>query len=202
MTWGVKRSSAAAVAAIAALSFGACSDDDGEPSGLETAPPTSSPTEPPTDEPTVEPTTEPTPDDPAPDPASDDAIIAAYLDAKDAYVEAYNPADPEHPGLIAWFDGNALEGYQTELDGLVADGHSEVIEYDLHPEVIINEGGTAAIVNDCYGVEVTTIDTESGDPVGQAQSYTRNTDFSLQRRDDQWVIVNYHHLESECTPAG
>lgn len=84
--------------------------------------------------------------------------------------------------------------------GLIAEGHSEVIEYDLYPEVV-NKQDTTAVINDCYGVEVVTIDTETGDQVGKTLHYVRNTDFFLELRSAQWVIVNDEHLQSERFPG-
>lgn len=196
----VRRASTLLVAAITILAVGACGGEDDPSGAATTAPPatTSAPTVESTPIPT--PTPEPTVDAPAVDPTTDQGVIAGFIAARDAFRAAYNPPNPEDPGLLAHYDGEALAGTQDELNGLIAKGQSEVIEYGHHPQVIVNDPGGAAVVEDCVEASVRTIDTETGDEVGQPVVETRNTRYTLELREDMWVIVKGERLEGTCTP--
>lgn len=185
------------MAAVVALLLGACGGDD-DPAADSTTPPATTPA--PTEDPTPAPTPSPTPDEPDVDPTTDDGVIAGFIAARDAFRAAYDPPNPDDPGLLAHYDGDALAGTQDELRGLAAEGHSEVIEYVHHPRVIVNDPGGAAIVEDCVDANVSTVDTETNEQVGQPVVETRNTRYTLELREDTWVIVKGERLEGTCTP--
>jgi hypothetical protein len=184
------RAALVAVAMGTALIVSGCGGDDADA--------TASPS--PTSTPVATPTESPTEPSPAPteELTDDEKVLADYQAAWVAAVAAYDPPNSQDSELLARFDGNALEGTQQELDELAGKGHSEIVEFDSDPELIVREPDGAAILRDCFTAHVRTVDTESRDEVEPPQSQTWNIEVNLVLRDDTWIIVRQVALEEQC----
>ncbi len=90
------------------------------------------------------------------------AVVAAYEDFWDAYLEAADPMDPAHPVLAEHAVNPQLERLQRSF--LARRSSGEVIRgtLDLAPELISVEGGTAR-VSDCYADSTGVYDAETGE---------------------------------------
>ncbi len=95
-------------------------------------------------------------------PLEEAAVVAAYEDFWDAYLEAADPMDPAHPILAEHAVNPQLERLQRSF--LARRSSGEVIRgtLDLAPELISVEGGTARVA-DCYADSTGVYDAETGE---------------------------------------
>ncbi len=94
-------------------------------------------------------------------PLEEAAVVAAYEDFWDAYLEAADPMDPAHPVLAEHAVKPQLERLQRSF--LARRSSGEVIRgtLDLAPEVISVDGGTARVA-DCYADSTGVYDAKTG----------------------------------------
>jgi hypothetical protein len=95
-------------------------------------------------------------------PAEEAAVVAAYEDFWEAYLEAADPMDPSHPVLAEHAVNPQLERLQKSFLSRRSSG--EVIRgtLDLAPEVVSVNGGTARL-RDCYADSTGVYDVETGE---------------------------------------
>jgi hypothetical protein len=95
-------------------------------------------------------------------PPNEAAVVAAYEDFWDAYLEAADPMDPGHPVLAEHAVNPQLERLQRSF--LARRSSGEVIRgtLDLAPEVVSVEGRTARVA-DCYADSTGVYDAKTGE---------------------------------------
>jgi hypothetical protein len=131
----------------------------------------------------------------------EDEVLAAYEAASsDALAAAYDPPNPDHPDLLAHFDGEALTRHQGILRQLQATGVSYVGTIELHP-TLTSLAGSEAVVEDCYEEHTETVRTETREPVGEPTDTILHVENHLQAIDGAWKIVQIQELSEPCTPG-
>lgn len=195
------------LAALTMVAVTACGGGDDPVADPTTAAPTApAPTEEPTPSPTPtkepSPTPTPTPEEPEVDATSEAGVIAGYIEALEASIAAFNPPDPEDPGLLAHHDGEVLDILLDQIHELIDEGHSEEVELGYHPEVREIDPDGTAVVDDCLEVTIRTVDTKTGEQVGDVTDEVRNYRSYLELRDDTWLWVKTDVRNETCTPEG
>ena len=99
---------------------------------------------------------------------AEEAVLSAYLAATEAYDDASDPPDPEHPALVATQTGPALEQAVRQLSAYKATGRAgrdrpESIS-ERRPEVV-SVGDAEAVIRDCTIDDGIVVNTQTGEVV-------------------------------------
>jgi hypothetical protein len=127
-------------------------------------------------------------------------VIEDYLAAKEALYAAFDPPDTDDPGLLAYWDGEALSTGQDILSQLEAGGTSWVATLETNPRVV-SLTGDSATVEDCVLDHVQVVDTATGEPMGEEQESLTHVESQLERIDGTWKIVEEQELSEPCPPG-
>lgn len=125
-------------------------------------------------------------------------VLAAYEDARAAVAAAYDPADPEHPDLLASFDGRALRLHQTTLGDLQSQGLSDVATSDESDPKVLSVVADTAVVEDCIVQELQKMSSDTREPQGAPREVATHIEWSLERIDDAWKVVQGETLGESC----
>ncbi len=170
------RFAAIALVTTAALVAGACGDDSGG------AAPTTTTTEAPST--TV---------------APEEDVLSAYRAYWDAFFEAGDPPDPDHPLLARHTTGGQLEAVRKLLEGDAAAGNARRGEVDLAPEITEIEDGTA-VVEDCLHDRGYVVNAETGSTLAPEDPERQLVRTTLVQTDGRWKVEHTEMLEIGCEP--
>jgi hypothetical protein len=125
-------------------------------------------------------------------------VLAAYDRAQLAVKAAFDPANPQHPDLLATHAGAQLERFQEDLAEYELEGVSEVLLDKESNPTVVTLGDTAALVEDCMTEVLQVVDTATRQPRAAERSYTVLLNVDLERIDGAWKIVSSRIVEETC----
>ena len=131
---------------------------------------------------------------------AEQGVLDAYESFWDAYLQAADPMNPEHPVLADVATGDQLRQLRSAfLARLSAD---EVIrgEVETAPEVVEVGGGTAT-VRDCYLDRTGIYDAATGQRKDTESGVRHLVTVSLVQESARWKVASITREGDGCTPA-
>lgn len=128
------------------------------------------------------------------------AALEGYRGYWDAYLEAADPMDPEHPLLGQHATGPALETVQKAFVALKSAGKVIRGDLDLAPRVVAVEGETAT-VRDCYGDNTGVYDATTGKREDEPSGKRHLVTATLRLTDGTWKVERLADEGLGCTAA-
>lgn len=131
--------------------------------------------------------------------STEDEVLAAYRASWDAFLEAADPPDPEHPRLLRTTTGEQLEAVQRMFAGDLASGFVRRGSFDLAPRVLSVEG-RRAVVRDCMhdrGIVYEAATGEALTPLDEARLLVETV---LVREAGTWKVAENDLVEVGCEP--
>ena len=131
--------------------------------------------------------------------AEEAAVEAAYRAFWDAYLQAADPMNPEHPALAQHATGKELEQLQRSFLALASAG--EVIRgtLDLAPRVV-SVTGTSARITDCY-LDNTGVYDAGGTRKDAASGVRHLIDVELVLEGGRWKVARIAREGDGCEPG-
>ena len=128
----------------------------------------------------------------------EDEVLADYSAAEAAVKAAYDPADPAHPDLLAYYAGAMLDRHQTTLSEHQAEGLSDVlVSKESNPQVV-SVDGTTALIENCMTEVLQVTNTATREPQAEPRTYTALVEFDLELIDGTWKIIDARTIEETC----
>ena len=128
------------------------------------------------------------------------AVVSAYREFWEAYLEAADPMDPENPVLAEHAVNPQLERLQRGFLSRRSSG--EVIRgtLDLAPEVVSIDGGTA-VVSDCYADSTGVYDAETGERKDTPTGVRHDITAEMVLDGASWKVSDITREGDECAPS-
>ena len=171
----------AVLLAVPALVLAACGGDDGEATPTTTVTTTT----------TAETTTTTTPEE---------VVLAAYRAFWDAYLEAADPVNPEHPVLAEVATGEELDQLRNAFLARLTAGEVIRGEVELAPR-ITEVDGTAATVTDCYLDRTGIYDAATGERKDTESGLRHLVTVDLVLEGTSWKVEHLAREGDGCTPV-
>jgi hypothetical protein len=128
----------------------------------------------------------------------EDEVLADYTAAEAAVKAAYDPADPDHPDLLAYYAGAMLERHQTTLSEYQAEGLSDVLVSKESTPEVVSVTDTTALIENCMTEVLQVTNSTTREPQAEPRTYTALVEFDLEHIDDTWKIVDARTIEETC----
>lgn len=128
----------------------------------------------------------------------EEQVIADYNAAQAAVKEAYDPADPEHPDLLAHYAGTMLERHQFTLTEYQLEGVSDVLLSKESDPQVVSLDDTTAVVEDCMTEVLQMTDSDTREPQADERTYTVLLRDELELIKGTWKIVDGEGIEETC----
>lgn len=132
---------------------------------------------------------------------SDDeaTVLDAYEAFWDAYLEAADPMDPQHPVLQEHATGEQLQQVTGAFLARLSAGEVIRGEFDLAP-VVVELTGSTATVSDCYLDRSGVFDAETGERLDQESGVRHLVTAELRFEDGSWKVASMTREGDGCTP--
>ena len=133
--------------------------------------------------------------------ASDEeaAVLDAYEAFWDAYLEAADPMDPQHPVLQEHATGEQLQQVTGAFLARLSAGEVIRGEFDLAP-VMVELTDSTATVSDCYLDRSGVFDAETGERLDQESGVRHLVTAELRFEDGSWKVASMTREGDGCTP--
>lgn len=133
--------------------------------------------------------------------ASDEeaAVLDAYEAFWDAYLEAADPMDPQHPVLQEHATGEQLQQVTGAFLARLSAGEVIRGEFDLAP-VVVELTDSTATVSDCYLDRSGVFDAETGERLDQESGVRHLVTAELRFEDGSWKVASMTREGDGCTP--
>lgn len=132
--------------------------------------------------------------------SEEQAVIDAYLAAIDAFYEAANPPDPDHPALEATHTGDVLASIRASLTDLSEQGLAlRRGEQSTTDPVVLTLTDGNAIIEDCATDGDVQFDRTTREIVDDSVVFGRFT-ARLVKHANTWLVaaVEFEELEEPC----
>lgn len=129
-----------------------------------------------------------------------DDVLVAYQAAKEAISPAFDPPNPEDPGILATYTGDALSRLQASIEQLQDQGLGGRNTFESNPTVPTITGDTATLT-DCFVDRTEIYNLADGQVQGPPEETIRLIEVTLQRVDGTWRIARSERTETACTPG-
>ena len=132
--------------------------------------------------------------------ASDEAaVLDAYEAFWDAYLEAADPMDPQHPVLQEHATGEQLQQVTGAVLARLSAGEVIRGEFDLAP-VVVELTDSTATVSDCYLDRSGVFDAQTGERLDQESGVRHLVTAELRFEDGIWKVASMTQEGDGCTP--
>ena len=132
--------------------------------------------------------------------ASDEtAVLDAYEAFWDAYLEAADPMDPQHPVLQEHATGEQLQQVTGAFLARLSAGEVIRGEFDLAP-VVVELTDSTATVSDCYLDRSGVFNAETGERLDQESGVRHLVTAKLLLEDGSWKVASMTREGDGCTP--
>lgn len=133
-------------------------------------------------------------------PPEEREVLDAYEASIEALIAASDPANPDHPDLLATHTGDALFRLQTYLGDYQVAGTSEIwLSNESQTEVLSLVDDTARL-EDCYKEVTQLVDTDTREPREEPKEQSALTEVQMERIDGTWIVVEGQTKEESCDP--
>jgi hypothetical protein len=126
-------------------------------------------------------------------------VLDAYRAFWDAYLEAADPMDPQHPVLQEHATGEQLQQVTGAFLARLSAGEVIRGEFDLAPAVVELTDNTAT-VSDCYLDRSGVFNAETGERLDQASGVRHLVTAELRFEDGSWKVASITREGDGCTP--
>jgi hypothetical protein len=127
------------------------------------------------------------------------AVLDAYEAFWDAYLEAADPMDPQHPVLQEHATGEQLQQVTGAFLARLSAGEVIRGEFDLAPAVVELTDNTAT-VSDCYLDRSGVFNAETGERLDQESGVRHLVTAELRFEDGSWKVASMTREGDGCTP--
>jgi hypothetical protein len=127
------------------------------------------------------------------------AVLDAYEAFWDAYLEAADPMDPQHPVLQEHATGEQLQQVTGAFLARLSAGEVIRGEFDLAP-VMVELTDSTATVSDCYLDRSGVFDAETGERLDQESGVRHLVTAELRFEDGSWKVASMTREGDGCTP--
>lgn len=128
----------------------------------------------------------------------EEQVLADYDDAQAATKAAYDPADPEHPDLLAHYAGPLLARHQTRLTEYQLGGLSNVLVSKESDARVVSLDETTAVIENCMTEVLQMTDSETRQPQAEPQTSTGLVSLDVALIDGTWKIMDGRTIEETC----